>query len=296
MFAVTGITGKVGGEVARTLLAGGKSVRAVVRDAAKGEVWAARGCEVATAEITDVDAIAEAFKGAEAVFVLMPPNFDPRPGFPEVHALAGTLKAALLRAKPGRVVLLSTIGAQASRTNLLTQLGHVERELSFLPCPVAFLRPAWFLENIAGDLASVRKDHSFQSFLQPLSRAFPMVATADVGAVAAELLQDVWTGLRVVELEGRHRVSPSDMATLLSQLLGSTITIETPPRAEWEAIFRKQGMKNPEPRMRMLDGFNEGWISFEGEQTTIRKGRVAADQVLKSLLLGDSQQELVASS
>ena len=32
MFAITGITGKVGGEVARNLLAGNQPVRAVVRD------------------------------------------------------------------------------------------------------------------------------------------------------------------------------------------------------------------------------------------------------------------------
>jgi NAD(P)H dehydrogenase (quinone) len=31
MFAITGITGKVGGEVARTLLAAGQPVRAVMR-------------------------------------------------------------------------------------------------------------------------------------------------------------------------------------------------------------------------------------------------------------------------
>lgn len=43
MFAITGITGKVGGEVARNLLAGGQPVRAVVRDLLKGETWAKRG-------------------------------------------------------------------------------------------------------------------------------------------------------------------------------------------------------------------------------------------------------------
>ena len=45
MYAITGITGKVGGELARTLLDAGQPVRAVVRDARKGEAWAARGCE-----------------------------------------------------------------------------------------------------------------------------------------------------------------------------------------------------------------------------------------------------------
>jgi uncharacterized protein YbjT (DUF2867 family) len=47
MYAVTGITGKVGGIVARTLLAAGLPVRAVVRDAGKGRPWVEKGCEVA---------------------------------------------------------------------------------------------------------------------------------------------------------------------------------------------------------------------------------------------------------
>ena len=39
MFAITGITGNVGGQVARNLLAADQPVRAVVRDARKGKVW-----------------------------------------------------------------------------------------------------------------------------------------------------------------------------------------------------------------------------------------------------------------
>jgi hypothetical protein len=40
--------------------------------------------------------------------------------------------------------------------------------------------------------------------------------------------------------------------------------MEAVPRESWEDLFRSQGMKNPIPRIRMLDGFNEGWIDFEG--------------------------------
>ena len=39
MYAITGVTGNVGGAVARALLAGGQSVRAIVRNADKGQVW-----------------------------------------------------------------------------------------------------------------------------------------------------------------------------------------------------------------------------------------------------------------
>ena len=52
MYAITGITGKVGGELARTLLIAGQPVRAIVRDATKGEEWAALGCELALAEFS----------------------------------------------------------------------------------------------------------------------------------------------------------------------------------------------------------------------------------------------------
>jgi len=71
LYAITGITGKVGGAVARTLLDANLPVRAVVRDARKGEVWDARGCEVVLA---DIAALAAAFDGAEGVFVLIPPG------------------------------------------------------------------------------------------------------------------------------------------------------------------------------------------------------------------------------
>ena len=117
MYAITGITGKVGGAVARTLLDANLPVRAVVRDARKGEVWDAQGCEVVLADIADRAALGAAFDGAEGVFVLIPPMFDPTPGFPEARSVSASLKSALETTRPQKVVCLSTIGAQApSRT------------------------------------------------------------------------------------------------------------------------------------------------------------------------------------
>jgi len=54
-----------------------------------------------------------------SVFVLVPPNFDPSPDFYEARATAATLKSAIEAARPCRVVYLSTIGAQATQSNLL---------------------------------------------------------------------------------------------------------------------------------------------------------------------------------
>jgi len=115
--------------LARNLLAAKQPVRAVLRDARKAGPWAQAGCEVAVADIADAAAMAAAFRGTEAVFVLVPPLFDPSPGFPEAQTIAATLKLALEEGAPGSVVYLSTIGAQATRTNLLSQHTIIEQKL-----------------------------------------------------------------------------------------------------------------------------------------------------------------------
>jgi len=286
MFAVLGITGNVGSETARNLLGAGKAVRALVRDEAKGAEWKKRGCEVAVADIHDADSLKNAFADVEGVFVLVPPVFDPKPDFSEAKSVAASLRSAIEAARLGKVVYLSTIGAQATQENLLTQHTLIEKELRGLAAPITFLRPGWFMENAAWDVAPAREKGVIPSFLQPLDRKIPMAATADIGRVAAELLQETWPGSRVVELEGPERVSPNDIAATFAMLLGKPVRMEVVPRASWEGLFRSQGMKNPEPRIRMLDGFNEGWIEFESGEAGTRKGVVRLETVLKKLLDG----------
>jgi NAD(P)H dehydrogenase (quinone) len=284
MYTITGITGNVGGQLARALLAAGQPLRAVVRDARKGESWAQRGCQVVQADINDVAALTSAFEGAEGVFVLVPPNFDPSADFREARATAAALNSALAAARPGRVVYLSTIGAQATQANLLTQHTIIEQRLGQLAIPIAFLRPAWFMENAAWDVAPARERGSIPAFLQPVDKPVPMVATADIGLVAAELLQETWSGKNIVELEGPHRVTPKEIAATFGTLLGRSVKTEVVPRETWESLFISQGMKNPEPRIRMLDGFNEGWIEFEKGEAGSRKVKVGLETVLNALI------------
>jgi NAD(P)H dehydrogenase (quinone) len=292
MFAITGITGNVGGEVASNLLAAGRPVRAVMRDVRKGEVWAKRGCDLVGVDINEVAALMTAFKESEGVFLMVPPNFDPSPDFREARSIAATLSSALDATRPDKVVYLSTIGAQATHSNLLSQHTMIEQALRKLSLPITFLRPGWFMENSAWDVAPA-KNGVVQSFLQPLDKPVPMVATADIGRTAAELLQETSqekrSGHRVVELEGPQRVTPNQIASTFAQLLGRPVTVEAVPRETWESIFKSQGMRNPTPRIQMLDGFNEGWIEFEGGEGGSRKGNTTLQTVLRKLIDGEGK-------
>ncbi|WP_183503599.1 NAD(P)H-binding protein [Methylobacterium brachythecii] len=285
MYAVTGATGQVGSAVVKRLLARGERVRIVARDEGRAADWVARGCELALADITDVKALAAAFAGCTGVFVLIPPLFDPEPGFPEVRAIAVALVEAIGKARPGRVVMLSTIGAQASEPNLLTQLGIVEATLAPLPIPVAFLRAAWFMENAAADVVSARETGVIASYLQPLDKPVPMVATADVGRLGADLLRETWTGTRIVELEGPERIAPIALAAAFSAQLERPVRAEAVERSAWETSFEAAGARNPGPRARMVDGFNEGWIEFEAGEAGSLKGMTKLPEVVARLVV-----------
>jgi NAD(P)H dehydrogenase (quinone) len=283
MFAVTGITGKVGSQVARGLLAQGHSVRAIVRSRAKGDEWAALGCDVFVASIDDAEAMTEAFRGMDGVFLMTPPNYDPEPGFPDTQRNSVAIRTAIEESRPGKVVFLSTVGAQVAEPNLLNNSGMTEAMLRTVPVPVAFLRAAWFMENAAWDIESA-KSGVVHSFLQPLDHRIPMVATEDIAQTAVELLGQSWNGVRIVELEGPERYSSNDVAAALASALDTPVRNEIVPRSTWEELFRSQGMKNPLPRIRMVDGFNEGWIDFESGQSGSRKAGTTLQAALQALV------------
>jgi uncharacterized protein YbjT (DUF2867 family) len=216
---------------------------------------------------------------------MTPPNYDPEPGFPDTHVNALAIHTAIEVSRPGKVVLLSTVGAQVEEFNLLNNSGITEKMLRTVSVPVAFLRAAWFMENASWDVESA-KSGVIHSFLQPLDHRIPMVATEDIAQTAADLLGDTWQGVRIVQLEGPDRYSADDIAAALASALGNKVQNQVVPRSTWEDLFRSQGTKNPSPRMRMLDGFNEGWIDFESGVGETRKGGVTLASALRSFVSG----------
>jgi len=286
MFVINGITGKVGGRVADILLEAGLPVRALVRSAEKGAAWKARGCEIAIVpDAADAQSLAQAFAGATGVFLMNPPNYDSERDFPDIQRSAKATAEAIAKAKPDKIVLLSTIGAHVQEFNLLNRSTLFEHMLTNAGVPVAFLRAAWFMENAAWDLAAARSGR-IESYLQPLDRKIDMVSTKDIGRAAADLLREQWSGVRIVELSGPQKYSPRDEAAAFAAALGRDVKVVEVPRAEWEQRFRREGMQHPEARIRMLDGFNEGWIDFQCEGTERRTGTVELAQVLSEVAAG----------
>ncbi len=287
MYAIMGITGRVGAALATNLLQEGQKVRGIVREKAKAAHWEARGVELAVADYTDPVALEAAFDSAEGVFVMMPPYFTPAPGFPEAREVIASLRQAFDAVRPGKAVYLSSVGAQHSTgLGLITQSHLLEQELGSLPISNAFLRAAWFMENFQWDIESARKKGQFTSFLNPLERQFPMVATSDLGRTGAKTLQEEWRGNRFLEIEGPWRYSSLDVAVAFSKLLKHPVQAVSLPREKWPAFFEFQGTApdRTAPRIEMLEGFNSGLIDFEGKKAKHFYGRQTLEETLGKLV------------
>jgi NAD(P)H dehydrogenase (quinone) len=287
MYAIMGITGQVGGAVADQLIASGEKIRAVVRNSAKASTWAARGVQLTEADYDDAAALEQAFRGTSGVFAMIPPNFAPSPDLRESRKTIDALATALDRARPAKVVYLSSIGAQqGTGLGLITALHLLEESLDALPVPTAALRAGWFMENSVWDVAPARDQEKLFSYLQPLDHEFPLVATRDIGKIGADTLLQTWQGHRHLEVGGPRRYSPRDIAAAFSKALGKSVEPVAVPRDEWVKKFVAQG--TPEDRtplrVQMLDAFNSGWIDFGIPGTEPTAGTTELDTVIQSLV------------
>ncbi len=284
-YAIIGITGHVGGTAAQHLLTAGAGVRAVVRSEAKTQPWRDRGAETAIASLDDAAALQAAFEGADGVFLMTPTWFEAEDMFAENTKALDALGHALRQGPAKKVVLLSSIGGHRPHgTGAIMKLRDMEVAFSDLPS-VTSVRAGWFMENFAGLVAHVRETGVLPSMLAPLDRVVPMVATADIGATVAEILQSDWSGQRVIELEGPARYSPNDVAAALATVLKRDVKAYELPPSEWHSAYLSWGQtpRSAEAMAEMLQGFNSGVIAYENAWADTVHGVTPLETVLTAL-------------
>ncbi len=285
MYAITGVTGNTGAVVADTLLAAGKPVRVIVRDAARAEPWRVRGAEVAVAALEDTAALTAAFRGAVGAYVLLPPRHASSDPVGDNRAVATSIAAAARAAKLPHAVLLSSVGAQhADGTGPIKTLHHAEHALAQVTALTA-VRAAYFLENWGAALGALPQG-VLPTFV-PRSFVFPMVATRDIGRTAAgALLEGAPAGTRrVIELAGPRDASAEDVAAVLATLTGKPVSATDAPLDAAVPTFTSFGLSAAVAELyrEMYAGIIAGKVAWEGARPLVR-GTTTIDEVLAGLL------------
>lgn len=287
MYAITGITGHVGSEVARILLANDQPVRAVLRNPAKTTDWQTKGTEIALAELHDAQALEAAFKNASGVFVMTPPLLESPDPMVDHDQILAALSSAIEKARPSRVVYLSSIGAHLpAGTGAIKKLYYMEQAFKNLSIPTVGIRAGWFMENFVGVIGQAKQTGQLSSFLNPTDMPIPMIAAKDIGKLAAELLQQSWTGHRTIELEGPCRYSANDVASILSGQLNQSISARAIATGDYQAAYLSFGATQAGAGLmtEMHNGFNNMHIVFEESGCEHVQGDTLLEDALNSYI------------
>ncbi|MFS2108626.1 NAD(P)H-binding protein [Sphingomonas sp. Sphisp140] len=288
MFAIIGATGNVGFSTARALRDAGAPVRAILRNAAKGERLTAIGCGLAIADLQDSTTLARAIAGADAVQIIIPLHLETPDPAQDMRNSIASIIVALRQAAPKRVLAISDYGAHVDRDIGMPSIFHsLEAELHALGGDVTILRSAEHMHNAARGIPEALKSGTMLGFQDPVDRAQATIAAEDLGRIAAELLlrTDAPDGVEIVHAEGPRRYSAADVAAALSALSSRTITAVAVPREHWEGAFAKMPPSLADLLIKASDAKNKGGlVDIEPDVSTVRYGPTELIDALRSLL------------
>ncbi len=223
MVVITGANGNVGRKVAETLLAEGKQVRAVSRDTKRLQALAEKGAEAWGGSLQDEAFLSEAFRGAAAVFVMIPPNHTSENLRAYQNRIGEVIFTALKSTKVKNIVNLSSLGAhRPDKTGPILGLYDQEQRLNWLKdVNLVHLRPAFFMENLLNNIPMI-KTRSIHGTPLKTDLAIPLIATKDVASVASDYLRGLdFSGIVVRELLGQRDISMIEMTSIIANAIGA---------------------------------------------------------------------------
>lgn len=282
MFVVAGVTGHVGSVVAKTLLAQKHKVKVIVRDADKGKEWSQAGAEVAIGSLEDQAFLTSALKGASGFFALLPPNYQALDFFATQKKTADAIAGAVKESRVPHVVMLSSIGAElAEGTGPIKGLHYLEEKLRATGVKLSAIRAASFQENFHSVLGPARQAGIFPNFAPSADHPIPMIATKDIGALAAQSLSSPPAKSEIVDLQG-PAYSYRQVAEKLGRALGKTLkVVDIPAAGHVSALVQAGFSKNlAQEFAEMYAGLASGKIAPRGDRLV--QGKTGIDEVIQA--------------
>jgi uncharacterized protein YbjT (DUF2867 family) len=224
LVAVTGITGKQGGAVARKLLELGHKVRGLTRNTSSPSAikLAQSGIEMVSADMEDVNSLKAAFAGADSVFVVTTPGVSNA----KIEVKQGKNAADAAKATGITHFVFSSVGNSENAPDVPHFASKRQVEVYVqdkLKLPYTIVRPSFFMENYALDGQMAPSNGVLKGFI-PANYKLQMVAVEDIGKVAAIALSNREKYLnQIIELSG-DELTGDEMASALTNVTGKTFT------------------------------------------------------------------------
>ena len=249
MYTVIGASGNIGSVITKALLEKGEKVRVLGRHPGNLQQFVQKGAEALVADIKDADALAQAFSGARAAFLMVPPSMTSVDYRADQERTSDAMAAAAKKSGLQYAVSLSSFGAQApAGTGPISGLHRFEKKLNGVErLNVLHLRPAYFFENHLAGVGMIHLMSTYGSALKPDLR-FAQIATRDIGAYAAiRLLKLDFNGKQTQELLGERDLSMSDVAAVIARLSTKAIFVTSNSPTIRSSRFSLKWALHPKP-------------------------------------------------
>jgi uncharacterized protein YbjT (DUF2867 family) len=218
IYVILGASGHTGSIIAGFLLSQGEQVRVLGRDPARLERFVRQGAEAFTANVSDAATLTNAFSGARAAYLMLPPVASREDQERQSDAIAKAVQESGLR----YAVHLSSYGAHVPEgTGPIAGLHSSEQKLNAIRgLNVLHLRAAYFMENNLAAIGVIHRMGIFAGALLP-DLKLPMIATRDVGDYAAKRLLDLdFSGKQSRELLGERDLSMAEVTAVIGRGIG----------------------------------------------------------------------------
>jgi uncharacterized protein YbjT (DUF2867 family) len=219
---VLGATGKVGTKISEILLKEGHKVKLIARTADELKKFSNIGAEVVPADITDAEAVANAFKNADSAYVMTPPNFTASNYREFQRKVGNAIVEAIQKSGIKYIVNLSSNGGHMHEGNgIIAGLAEQEVKLNQLKdVNVLHLRPAYFMDNALLNIRLIKEMGINGTSADP-DHKIPMIATKDIAIVAANhLVNQDFTGKSVQPILGDRNYSFKEFTSILGNSIG----------------------------------------------------------------------------
>jgi uncharacterized protein YbjT (DUF2867 family) len=222
MYALMGANGNITSKAAGLLLAQRKTVRVIGRDAIRLKPLRDAGAELAVGDALDATFLAQAFRGAKAVYTMIPPDYT-TPDFRQFQNAVGEAIASAI-AKSGVMVVVNLSSAGASLpggTGPIAGLHDQEQRLNKLAgVNILHLRPGYFMENHLHAVSLIKATGAYPDMIAA-DAPIPMIATQDIAEeVAKELMRPSFKGHVVKHLLGPRSLTMAEAAGILGAAIG----------------------------------------------------------------------------
>jgi len=222
MYVVTGASGHTGRVVAERLLAKQKRVRLIGRSAGRLEPLTHQGAEGFLSDLTEGRSLADALSGAEAAYVMLPPDLQAEDYRAFQDRTSDALASAIRKSGVKHVVSLSSVGAdKPAGTGPVAGLYYLEQALNQIPgLHTLHLRAGYFMENTLQQIDIIKAMGVVAGPLRA-ELELPMIATRDIGEFAAgALLRLDFVGHQTRELLGARNISMAEVASIIGAAIG----------------------------------------------------------------------------